>query len=64
VSTLALIVLFTTLGGALSALAASVVLFLPAFLPKIAKRLGETVTTLKGMADKAIDDGEEDGSEE
>ncbi len=38
-----------------------VVLFLPALLPKIAKRLGETVTTLKDMTNKAIDEGEEDG---
>lgn len=37
-----------------------VILFLPALLPKLAKRLGETVTTLKDMANKGLD---EDGKE-
>lgn len=33
-----------------------VILFLPALLPKLAKRVGETVTTLKDMANKGLDE--------
>lgn len=40
-----------------------VVLFLPALLPRIAKRLGETMVTLKGMATKSIDDEEKETKE-
>ncbi len=36
-----------------------IVLFLPALLPKIAKRMGETFVTLKDMANKGIDAEEE-----
>jgi sec-independent protein translocase protein TatA len=37
-----------------------IILFMPALLPKLARRLGETVSTLKDMANKGID---EDGTE-
>jgi sec-independent protein translocase protein TatA len=37
-----------------------VILFLPAILPKLAKRLGETFTTIKDMTSKAFDEGDED----
>jgi len=37
-----------------------VILFLPAFLPRMAKRFGETFTTLKDMANKGFD---EDGGD-
>jgi sec-independent protein translocase protein TatA len=33
-----------------------VILFLPALLPKLARRVGETVTTLKDMAGKSLDE--------
>lgn len=35
------------------------VLFLPALLPKIARRFGETIVVLKGMAEKGVDEEEE-----
>ncbi|MHB8894971.1 MAG: twin-arginine translocase TatA/TatE family subunit [Candidatus Geothermincolia bacterium] len=38
-----------------------VLLFLPALLPKIAKRLGSTVRVVKDMAAKKIDDKDEEG---
>lgn len=41
-----------------------VLLFLPALLPKLARRLGETVTTLKDMASKGLDEGGEAEAEE
>jgi sec-independent protein translocase protein TatA len=37
-----------------------IILFLPALLPKLAKRLGETFTTIKDMTNKAFDEGDED----
>lgn len=40
-----------------------VLLFLPALLPKLARRLGETVTTLKDMASKGLDEGGGEGGE-
>lgn len=40
-------------------IAVVIVLFLPALLPKIARRVGETIVTLKDMASKLED--EEDG---
>lgn len=36
-----------------------IVLFLPALLPKIARRVGETIVTLKDMANKGLDQDEE-----
>ncbi len=41
-------------------IAVIVVLFLPALLPKMAKRLGETMVTLKDMANKELDQDDED----
>ncbi len=40
-----------------------VILFLPALLPKLAKRLGETITTLKDMANKGLDEDSEEAPE-
>lgn len=37
-----------------------IILFLPAVLPKLARRLGETFTTIKDMTSKAFDEGEEE----
>jgi Sec-independent protein translocase protein TatA len=36
-----------------------IVLFLPATLPKLAKRLGETFTTIKDMTSKSFDEDED-----
>ena len=43
-----------------------VILFLPALLPKLAKRLGETFTTIKDMAGKGFDEdgGDKKGSKD
>ena len=45
-------------------IAVIVILFLPALLPKLAKRLGETFTTVKQMANKSVDEDSEEPPEE
>ncbi len=37
-----------------------VILFLPALLPRLAKRFGETFTTIKDMAGKGFDEDDND----
>ncbi len=44
-------------------IAVIIVLFLPALLPKLARRVGETLVTIKDMANKGIDQGEEQEKE-
>jgi len=41
-----------------------VVLFLPALIPKLAKRLGETFSMVKHMAGKSVDEEDEEPPEE
>lgn len=37
-----------------------IVLFLPALLPRIIKRFGETFSTVRDMAEKGLDEDDED----
>jgi len=41
-----------------------VVLFLPALLPKIAKRVADTMVTIKGMANKGLDTEEAESKDQ
>lgn len=44
-------------------IAVIVILFLPALLPKLAKRLGETFSMVKHLANKSVDEDDEEPDE-